>query len=100
MSRAPAQLPLGVGLRDDATFDNFTAIGGLLLMIKLLGVLKVLNMKLATFVLALGIILSDMRSFLVVLLTVMLGFGFAFYTLISKKYINNIALATTCCLQK
>lgn len=25
MSRAPAQLPLGVGLRDDATFDNFYA---------------------------------------------------------------------------
>ncbi len=23
MSRAPAQLPLGVGLRDDATFANF-----------------------------------------------------------------------------
>ena len=23
MSRAPAQLPLGVGLRDDATFDNY-----------------------------------------------------------------------------
>ncbi len=23
MSRAPAQLPLGIGLRDDATFDNY-----------------------------------------------------------------------------
>ena len=25
MSRLPAQLPLGVGLRDDATFDNYYA---------------------------------------------------------------------------
>ncbi|BBI50790.1 hypothetical protein HORIV_32110 [Vreelandella olivaria] len=23
MSRIPAQLPLGIGLRDDATFDNY-----------------------------------------------------------------------------
>ena len=73
---------------DDATFDNFTAIGGLLLMMKLLGFLKVLNIKLATFVLALGIILYDIVSFLLVLLTVMLGFGFAFYTLISKKKLS------------
>ena len=85
----PATLLLGFARgADDATFDNFTAIGGLLLMIKLLGFLKVLNMKLATFVLALGIILYDIVSFLLVLLTVMLGFGFAFYTLISKKKLS------------
>ena len=85
----PATLLLGFARgADDATFDNFTAIGGLLLMMKLLGFLKVLNIKLATFVLALGIILYDIVSFLLVLWTVMLGFGFAFYTLISKNKLS------------
>ena len=85
----PATLLLGFARgADDATFDNFTAIGGLLLMMKLLGFLKVLNMKLATFVLALGIILSDIKSFLIVLVTIFVAFGYAFFVLISKDKVD------------
>ena len=57
-------------------------------MAKLLGFLKVLSSKLATDVLALTMILSDMQSFLVVLATVMLGFGFPFFMLISKDTLS------------
>ena len=70
---------------DDSTFKIVASIGGLVLMFKLLGFLKVLSVQLATFVLALGIILSDVRSFLAVLLVVMLGFGNAFWTLLGTK---------------
>ena len=77
-----------VGFASDATgstFDVVASLGGLLLMMKFLGFLKVLSIRLATFVLALGIIASDMVSFLAVLGVVMLGFGYAFYMLISDK---------------
>ena len=85
----PATLVIGFAYgAEDQTFAIVASIGGLLLMMKLLGFLKILSMKLATFVLALGIIVSDIRSFLVVLSTVMLGFGFAFHTLISKKELS------------
>lgn len=34
MSRVPAQLPLGVGLRDDATFNNYYASGANALLVE------------------------------------------------------------------
>jgi len=71
-----------------STFEVVASLGGLLLMIKFLGFLKVLSIRLATFVLALGIIVSDISSFLAVLAVVMLGFGYAFYILISDKTVS------------
>lgn len=71
-----------------STFEVVASLGGLLLMIKFLSFLKVLSIRLATFVLALGIIVSDISSFLAVLAVVMLGFGYAFYVLISDKTVS------------
>ena len=70
--------------RDRGTFTVVASIGGLLLVVKLLGFLKVLNQKLATYVLALGIILSDIKSFLIVLAGIIVAFGYAFFMLMSK----------------
>jgi len=74
--------------KDRGTFAVVASIGGLLLVVKLLGFLKVLNEKLATYVLALGIILSDIKSFLIVLVTIFVAFGYAFFVLISKDKVD------------
>ena len=74
--------------KDRGTFAVVASIGGLLLMVKLLGFLKVLDEKLATYVLALGIILSDIKSFLIVLVTIFVAFGYAFFVLISKDKVD------------
>jgi hypothetical protein len=68
-----------------STFEVVASLGGLLLMMKFLGFLQILSIRLATFVLALGIIASDMVSFLAVLGVAMLGFGYAFFMLIGYK---------------
>ena len=70
--------------RDRGTFTVVASIGGLLLMVKLLGFLKVLNEKLATYVLAIFIIMSDIKSFLIVLGGIFIAFGYAFFMLISN----------------
>ena len=75
--------------KDRGTFAVVASIGGLLLMVKLLGFLKVLNEKLATYVLAIFIILSDIKFFLVVLAAIFIAFGYAFFMLISQdKWLN------------
>ena len=85
----PAALIVGfVHGAEDTTFAIVASVGGLLLVGKLLGFLKALSSKLATDVLALTMILSDMQSFLVVLATVMLGFGISFFMLISNDILS------------
>ena len=73
---------------EDTIFAVLASVGGLLLVAKLLGFLKVLSPRLATDVLALTMILSDMQSFLVVLVTVMVGFGVPFFMLISNDTLS------------
>ena len=65
--------------RNEGWFPIVAAVACGLLWLKLLGYVKVLNQKFATYVLCLFQIAADIRSFLVILLLVMCAFGNMFY---------------------
>lgn len=84
-------LTLVVGFRISATGDAFqvvVCVGGLLLMARLLGFVKIINIQLATFVRCLTLILSDILPFLVVMAIFMMGFGHGFFTLLSRESLS------------
>ena len=60
----------------------------MLLMTKSLSFMRLMSMKLATFVLAIRIIISDVRSFFMVFTLVLLGFSFAFFTIINADNLS------------
>ena len=69
-------------------FQYCAAWGGMLLMTKSLSFMRLMNMKLATFVLAIQIIITDIRSFFMVFTLVLLGFSFAFFTIINDDSLS------------
>ena len=71
------------------TFKKITAIVSILVWFKVLGFLKSFSQPIATFVLMINQVILDLRSFLVVLLVVILMFGHAFYVLLSDNDPDN-----------
>jgi len=71
--------------RDGDVFRGIAAAGSVFVWMKVLGAIKVLSIKLATFVYALEMIVSDLAEFIVVMLIVVFMFAEMFFILNAQK---------------
>mmetsp|Transcript_4460 Transcript_4460/g.9508 ORF Transcript_4460/g.9508 Transcript_4460/m.9508 type:complete len:415 (+) Transcript_4460:18-1262(+) len=82
-------LVAGEPLRNKYYFQNISVLTALCLWAKVLGFLKVLSVKFATFILCLGQIFSEMASFMIVLLVVLLMFSHQFFLILHTRDDND-----------
>eukprot|EP00613_Pedinella_sp_CCMP2098_P042777 CAMPEP_0171793340 /NCGR_PEP_ID=MMETSP0991-20121206/67499_1 /TAXON_ID=483369 /ORGANISM="non described non described, Strain CCMP2098" /LENGTH=385 /DNA_ID=CAMNT_0012403587 /DNA_START=21 /DNA_END=1178 /DNA_ORIENTATION=+ len=74
----------GSSVRGSGGFRVLGALGSSFLWVKLMGSIKIFNVKLATFVYSLNIIIRDLADFTLILVMVMLMFACMFHLLIFK----------------
>ena len=60
-------------------YDHLASVASLFLWLKFLGLIKAISQQIATFTLMLTTIFKDMKSFMIVLLVVVFGFGHAIF---------------------
>ncbi|GMI61350.1 hypothetical protein ScalyP_jg3474, partial [Parmales sp. scaly parma] len=60
-------------------YDHLASVSSLFLWLKFLGLIKAISQQIATFTLMLTTIFKDMKSFMIVLLVVVFGFGHAIF---------------------
>ncbi|GMI61217.1 hypothetical protein ScalyP_jg11542 [Parmales sp. scaly parma] len=60
-------------------YDHLASVASLFLWLKFLGLIKAISQQIATFTLMLTTIFNDMKSFMIVLLVVVFGFGHAIF---------------------
>lgn len=84
------------GLEDAPFLRRFLAVTTGVLWLRVLSLLKAINMQLATFVLAILQITGDILWFCVILLTMVVSFAQMFYTLMAPPSCANNAETATC----